>query len=192
MDAEERVGCSGCLFNFVLGKLASAPSSEHPIAIVRHVVSFSAFSKPGEINLAKANGQKLCISAMVGIAGRPRCQHGQTRWNQTARNLIQFALGYFAGAHADEYPVVFLVRHTFLLSVPGLHPIRWVWRTRLQRSCYSSVVKSDPLALCVRITLRIDGKAAPVTPSISFWVNRRAPLRMSTRLSLFDMSFLLF
>jgi hypothetical protein len=93
---------------------------EHPVVIVRHVISFSAFSKPEEINLAKANGQKLCISAMVGIAGRPRCQHGQARWNKTARNLIQFALGYFAGANADEYPVVVLVRHTFLLSVPGL------------------------------------------------------------------------
>src|SRR6476646_1538583 len=57
---------------------------------------------------------------------------------------------------------------------------------------YSSVVKSEPLALCVRITLRIEGRLAPVTPSISFWVSGRAPLRMSTRLLLFDMSFLLF
>jgi hypothetical protein len=47
-DAEERVGCSGGLFYFIMGKLASAPSGEHPVAIVRHVVSFSAFSKPGE------------------------------------------------------------------------------------------------------------------------------------------------
>jgi hypothetical protein len=33
---------------------------------------------------------------------------------------------------------------------------------------------------------------APVTSSISFRVNGRAPLRMSTRLALFDMIFLLF
>src|SRR4249919_2262644 len=57
---------------------------------------------------------------------------------------------------------------------------------------YSSVVKSDPLGLFVRITLRIEGSLAPVTPSISLWVRGRAPFRISTRLSLFDMIFLLF
>src|SRR5579864_5332266 len=56
---------------------------------------------------------------------------------------------------------------------------------------YSSVVKSEPLGLLVRITLKMDGRIAPVTSSISFTVSGRAPLRMSTRL-LFDMSFLLF
>jgi hypothetical protein len=45
-DAQERDGCSGSLFHFIVGKLASTPAGEHPVAIVRHVVSFSAFSKP--------------------------------------------------------------------------------------------------------------------------------------------------
>jgi hypothetical protein len=52
-DAEERVGCSGGLFYFILRKLASTPASEHPVVFVRHEVSFSAFSKPGEINLSE-------------------------------------------------------------------------------------------------------------------------------------------
>jgi hypothetical protein len=33
---------------------------------------------------------------------------------------------------------------------------------------YSSVVKSEPLGLFVRITLRIEGSLAAATPSISF------------------------
>jgi hypothetical protein len=61
---------------------------------------------------------------------------------------------------------------------------------QMQRSRYSSVVKSLPLL--VRITLKMEGKLAPVTSSISFWASGRAPLRMSTRLSLFDMRFLPF
>jgi hypothetical protein len=63
-DTEERVGCSGCLFNFVLGKLASTPAGEHPVAIVRHVVSFSAFSKPGKINLSKRTLNKSYVSKL--------------------------------------------------------------------------------------------------------------------------------
>jgi hypothetical protein len=76
----------------------------------------------------------------------------------------------------------------FLISSPDTLGLA----DQMQRSRYSSVVKSDPLGLFVRITLRIEGRLAPVTPSISFWVSGRAPLRISTRLLLFDMSFLLF
>ena len=46
--------------------------------------------------------------------------------------------------------------------------------------------------LLVRITLKMERTIAPVTSSISVLVSGRAPLRMSTRLSLFDISFLLF
>jgi hypothetical protein len=63
-DAEERVGRSGGLFDFILRKLASTPAGEHPVAIVRHVVSFSAFSKPGEINLSEANSDKIYVSKL--------------------------------------------------------------------------------------------------------------------------------
>jgi hypothetical protein len=83
-DAEERDGCSGGLFHFIVGKLASTPAGEHPVIIVRHVVSFAAFSQPGEINLSKHTVTKLCIKAVVGIAGRACYQRAQTRWNQAA------------------------------------------------------------------------------------------------------------
>jgi hypothetical protein len=52
-DAEQRVDASSGLVNFILRKLASTPAGEHPVVIIRHAVSFSAFSKPGEINLSK-------------------------------------------------------------------------------------------------------------------------------------------
>ena len=57
-DAEKRVGCSGCLFDFILGKLASAPSGEHPVAIVRHVVSFFSLLQAWEVNLSKWTATK--------------------------------------------------------------------------------------------------------------------------------------
>jgi hypothetical protein len=63
-DAEERDGGSGGLFHFIVGKLASTPAGEHPVAIVRHVVSFSAFSKPWEINLSEANSDKSYVSKL--------------------------------------------------------------------------------------------------------------------------------
>jgi len=63
-DAEERSACSSGLFYFILGKLASTPAGEYPVVIVRHVVSFSAFSMPGEINLSEANSDKSYVSKL--------------------------------------------------------------------------------------------------------------------------------
>jgi hypothetical protein len=63
-DAEERDGSSGGLFHFIVRKLASTPAGEHPVAIIRHVVSFLAFSKPGEINLSRTHSDESYVSKL--------------------------------------------------------------------------------------------------------------------------------
>lgn len=83
MTLRSVAACSGGLFYFILGKLASTPSGEYPVAIVRHVVSLQPFSKP-EASTGRSERQKLCVKALVGIAGRAGYQRAQTSWNQAA------------------------------------------------------------------------------------------------------------
>jgi hypothetical protein len=157
------------------------------------VISFSAFSQPGEIKIVGTHGDKSYVSTLwsgllavpvtsvvkrVGIT--PPEISSSSLWDSLRAPMrVSTRLLSWFDIH---FSFLFLI---FSPDTLGL-------ADQVQRSRYSSVVKSDPLGLFVRITLRIEGRLAPVTPSISFWVSGRAPLRISTRLLLFDMSFLLF
>jgi hypothetical protein len=49
---------------------------------------------------------------MVWIAGRAGYKDAQTRWNQTARNLVNFILLQWASTRPAKYPVIVVVRHS--------------------------------------------------------------------------------
>jgi hypothetical protein len=49
---------------------------------------------------------------MIWIAGRAGYKDAQTRWNQTARNLVDFILLQWASTRPAKYPVIVVVRHS--------------------------------------------------------------------------------
>jgi hypothetical protein len=62
---------------------------------------------------------QLAIQPLVRIAGRIGHNNAQER-GASSGGLFHFIVGKLASTPSGEYPVVVLVRHTFLLSVPDL------------------------------------------------------------------------
>jgi len=109
--------------------ISSWESWRAPLRVSTRLLSFDMrFSFP-----SRASGRyecryppaRLCVKALVRIAGRPRYEHRQTSGNQAARHSVQFILREWAGAHPAQNPMVAFIRHT--ISFPVFYECLRVW-----------------------------------------------------------------